>query len=98
MAKEITLISLLLLVSSIMKLKLYFRNKFMIFLRNFEGFLAHRPVFDHHIHPLNQTVEIGGRAIFDCKYVSDVEVAQSWYKTVNKTLISIPVIIKIEFC
>jgi len=63
------------------------------------GFLAHRPVFDQHIYPINQTVKIGGKAKFDCKFVTDVEAIFGWNKVINEynktTIIPIEVMLSI---
>jgi hypothetical protein len=62
-------------------------------------FLAHRPVFDEHIYPINQTVKIGGKAKFDCKFVSHIEAVFGWMKVINEynktTLIPIEVMLSI---
>ncbi|XP_054167517.1 fibroblast growth factor receptor 2-like [Oppia nitens] len=45
--------------------------------------LAHKPVFDTHLYNINQTLPLGQTAIFDCMFMSDVEVLIDWYMSSN---------------
>lgn len=47
-------------------------------------FLAHKPIFENHIWPSNQTVMEGETARFDCHFYSDLEANYSWYKNINQ--------------
>ncbi|CAG2105204.1 unnamed protein product [Medioppia subpectinata] len=56
-----------------------------------KDFLAHKPVFNTHEYPLNQTLTVGQTAIFDCQFVSDMEAVVDWLKMItddNKTIIT----------
>ncbi|CAG2166657.1 unnamed protein product [Oppiella nova] len=53
---------------------------------------AHRPVFETHEYPLNQTLILGEKAIFDCIFKSDLESVVDWYKMItdyNRTIITL---------
>jgi hypothetical protein len=62
-----------------------------------KDFLAHRPVFERHIYPVNQTIKLGEYAKFDCLYLSDVAAVAKFVKNITKDNFTVLNTAKVNF-